>query len=79
MDLNEGELSRLFVSLDSLRFQVTLLLNFRQASKYQAQLRGPPLKAMVWNDDTPRKLFSEDGFLMVISMPRLMGTDGTVS
>jgi hypothetical protein len=34
---------------------------------------------MDWNDDMPRKLFSEDGFSMVVSMPKLMGPGGVVS
>ncbi len=45
----------------------------------QAQLRRLPFAPMVWDDDTPRQLFSEDGYSMVVSMPKLMGRQGTVS
>jgi hypothetical protein len=34
---------------------------------------------MIWEDDTPRKLLSEDGYVMVATMPRLMDNRGTVS
>jgi len=43
------------------------------------QLPGPVFGQMIWDDDTPRKLLSEDGFVMVVSMPRLTGERGTVS
>ena len=71
---NEGNLVHPFVCQYGLTSsQVTLLFNFRRASRYQAQVRGPPFEPMVWDDNMPRKLLSEDGFTLVTSMPSLMG------
>src|SRR6266704_5674127 len=55
-----------------------LPFNFRRASRNQPQLPGPSLEPMIWDDDTPRRLWSEDGYIMVASMPRLTDNRGTV-
>jgi hypothetical protein len=33
---------------------------------------------MIWDDNTPRKLLSEDGYVMVATMPSLTDDHGTV-
>jgi hypothetical protein len=59
--------------------QVTVPFNFRRAAYFQPQACDPPTEPMIWEDDTPRKLLSEDGYVMVATMPRLMDDRGTVS
>jgi hypothetical protein len=68
-----------FSLMDSPSSQVEIPFNFRRASKRQKQLGGQPFAEMLWDDDTPRQLVSEDGYSMVVSMPKLMGERGTVS
>jgi hypothetical protein len=57
---------------------VVVPFNFRRASQFLPQHRDIPLDVMTWDDDVPRKLFSEDGFIMVASIPRLTNERGTV-
>jgi hypothetical protein len=57
---------------------VTVPFNFRRAAKGQKQL-GPPLEPMIWDDETPRKLLSEDEYIMVAYVPSLTNDLGTVS
>jgi hypothetical protein len=52
--------------------------NFRRASRNRPQVPRPPLEPMIWDDDTPRKLLSEDNYTLVATMPRLMDDRGTV-
>jgi hypothetical protein len=58
--------------------QVVLPFKFVRACRKQRQ-EGQALQPIVWDDDTPRKVFSEDGYIMVATMPNLMGAGGTVS
>jgi hypothetical protein len=34
---------------------------------------------MCWDDDTPRRLWSEDGYVLVATFPKLTDESGTVS
>ncbi len=57
---------------------MTVPFNFLRASKNQCQTASCSLQPMVWDDDVPRKLRSEDGYIMVAMLPRLTGYSGTV-
>jgi hypothetical protein len=59
--------------------QVKVPFNFERAANHKAQLSPNSLAAMTWDDDIPRKLVSEDGYVMVATMPKLTGRRGTVS
>jgi len=58
--------------------KVTLPFSFRRAAKGQRQKSKAPLESMCWDDDTPRRLWSEDGYVMVAAMPKLTDDRGTV-
>jgi hypothetical protein len=58
---------------------VTIPFNFKRAALFQPQTWVPPSETMVWDDDTPRRLLSQDGYMMVVTMPKLIGESGTVS
>lgn len=58
--------------------KVTIPFNFHRAAKRQPQEQKTPFDLMCWDDDTPRKLLSEDGYIMVATMPRLTDDRGTV-
>jgi hypothetical protein len=59
--------------------KVTLPFNFLRAAHFKPQTVDPPSETMVWEDDTPRKLLSEDGYIMVATTPKLMDDLGTVN
>ena len=53
--------------------------NFRLAAQKRRQKHKVPFDPMCWNDDVPRRLWSEDGYLMVATFPKLTDNLGTVS
>ena len=53
--------------------------NFKNEARGRAQKKGVTWEAMDWQDDTPRKLISEDGYVMVASFPKITDKAGTVS
>jgi hypothetical protein len=57
--------------------QVTVPFNFRRAASFRPQ--NLPSEVMIWEDNTPRKLLSEDGYIMVATMPKLMGYHNNVN
>jgi hypothetical protein len=57
--------------------EVTIPFNFRRAAKRLRQ-KQKVFDPMCWDDDTPRRLFSEDGYVMVATMPKLTDDRGTV-
>jgi hypothetical protein len=75
MSLNEG----ISINLPGTKFnqyQVILPYEFVRACRKQKQ-KGQALEPIVWDDSTPRKVFSEDGYVLFATMPNLMGPGGT--
>ena len=62
----------------NLSSKVIIPFNFGRAAKRQLQERKAPFPLMCWDDDIPRKLWSEDGHIMVATMPKLTDSRGTV-
>jgi hypothetical protein len=79
MRLNEGMLYNPLFWYEMTPFQVTIPFNFLRASKNLPQKPHHSFEPMIWDDDIPRKLMSEDGYPLVFSMPKLIGDVGTVS
>jgi hypothetical protein len=58
---------------------VVIPFNFTRAAQGKKQRAGINLPELEWNDDVPRKLFSEDGYVLVSSWPKFTDEAGTVS
>ena len=55
-------------------------IDFRRAAERKEQLGNlPHFHETTWEDNTPRKAISADGFGLVASIPRIMGLKGKVS
>ena len=52
--------------------------NFSLATQKKAQKHEVPFDLMYWKDDIPRHLWSEDGYIMVATMPKLTDKLSTV-
>ena len=81
MVLNEGICPSFSVYKDLIsirRSSVQIPFNFRLAAQRKRQKYKAPLPLMCWDDDTPRRLWSEDGYVMVATMPKLTGSAGTI-
>ena len=59
---------------------VTFPIDFRRAANKKKQLEGTPdFPETTWEDNTPRKGLSSDGYGLVAYVPRVLGLQGTVS
>ena len=58
--------------------KVTIPFNFCCAAKRLPQEWKTPFDLMCWDDDTPHRLWSEDGYVLVAMMPKLTDDHGTV-